>query len=97
MFPRKFFPIFFVFLFSLPIYAEFNEFAGPEGRSPEFVRKGGPRLAIEWAVPLKKNQVQVNRREEAGVTLFGDDILVAATSASAPRAPYRSRTASRAD
>ena len=77
MFPRKFFPIFFIFLFSLPVYAEFNEFAGPEGRAPEFVRKKEPLLAIEWAVPLKKNQVQVNRREEAGVTIFGEYLLVA--------------------
>ncbi|MBQ4438412.1 PQQ-binding-like beta-propeller repeat protein [bacterium] len=83
MFPRKFFPIFFVFLFSLPIFAEFVgsvEFDENAGKAPEFVQKGEPHLAIEWALPLKKNQVQVNRREEAGVTLFGDDILVAARS-----------------
>ena len=77
MFPRKFFPVFFIFLFSLPVFAEFNEFAGSAGKAPEFVKKGEPLLAIEWAVPLKKNQVQVNRREEAGVTFFGDDLLVA--------------------
>ena len=76
MFPRKFFPIFFIFLFSFSVLAEFNEFA-VEGKAPEFVKKGEPHLAIEWAIPLKKNQVQVNRREEAGVTLFGDDLLVA--------------------
>ena len=76
MFSRKFFPIFFIFLFSLPIYAEFNEFA-EAGKAPEFVKKGEPHLAIEWALPLKKNQVQVNRREEAGVALFGEDLLVA--------------------
>ena len=77
MFPHKFFPLFFLFLFLLPLFAEFNEFAGAEGRAPVFVKKGEPHLAIEWAIPLKKNQVQVNRREEAGVTLFGDDLLVA--------------------
>lgn len=77
MFPHKFFPLFFLFLFLLPLFAEFNEFAGAEGRAPVFVKKGTPHLAIEWAIPLKKNQVQVNRREEAGVTLFGDDLLVA--------------------
>ncbi|MBR4490316.1 PQQ-binding-like beta-propeller repeat protein [bacterium] len=73
----KFFPFFFIFLFSLRIFAEFDENAG---RSPVFVKKGEPHLAIEWAVPLKKNQVQVNRREEAGVTFFGDGLLVAARS-----------------
>ena len=36
-----------------------------------------PRLGIEWALPLKKSQVQVNRREQAGVAFFGSDILVA--------------------
>jgi|GEM_PF-890239 len=77
MFPRKFFPLFFIFLFLFPVFAEFNEFDKNIGKAPEFVRNGGPRLAVEWAVPLKKNQVQVNRREEAGVTLFGEDILVA--------------------
>lgn len=76
MFPRKFLSIFFLFFFSLTVSAEFNEFA-VEGQAPQFVKKGEPHLAIEWAVPLKKNQVQVNRREEAGVTLFGDDLLVA--------------------
>ncbi|MBO7126907.1 PQQ-binding-like beta-propeller repeat protein [bacterium] len=83
MFPRKFFLISFIFLFSVSIYAEFIgsvEFDKNAGRAPEFVKKREPLLAIEWAVPLKKNQVQVNRREEAGVTLFGEDILVAARS-----------------
>ena len=74
MFPYKFFPIFFFFLFSLPLFADFDENAG---KAPVFVKKGEPHLAIEWAIPLKKNQVQVNRREEAGVALFGDDLLVA--------------------
>ena len=77
MFPRKFFPIFFIFLFSFPVFAEFDENAG---KAPVFVKKGEPHLAIEWAIPLKKNQVQVNRREEAGVALFGDDLLVATRS-----------------
>ena len=74
MFPRRFFTLFFIFLFLLPIFAEFDENAG---KAPLFVKKGEPHLAIEWAIPLKKNQVQVNRREEAGVTLFGEDLLVA--------------------
>ncbi len=74
MFPHKFFFIFFIFLFSFQVFAEFDENAG---KAPVFVKKGEPHLAIEWAVPLKKNQVQVNRREEAGVTFFGDDLLVA--------------------
>lgn len=74
MFLRTFFSLFFVFLFSLPVFAEFDENAG---KAPVFVKKGEPHLAMEWAVPLKKNQVQVNRREEAGVTLFGENILVA--------------------
>jgi len=77
MFPRKFFPIFFIFLFSFPVFAEFDENVG---KAPVFVKKGEPHLAIEWAIPLKKNQVQVNRREEAGVALFGDDLLVATRS-----------------
>ena len=66
-------PLFFIFLFSVPLFAEFDENAG---RAPEFVKKNKPLLAVEWAIPLKKNQVQVNRREEAGVTLFGDSLLV---------------------
>lgn len=66
--------LFFIFFFSIPLFAEFDENAG---KAPEFVRKNNPLLAIEWAIPLKKNQIQVNRREEAGVTFFGDDILVA--------------------
>ena len=66
-------PLFFTFLFSVPLFAEFDENAG---KAPEFVKKNKPLLAVEWAIPLKKNQVQVNRREEAGVTLFGDSILV---------------------
>ena len=77
MFLRKFLPIFFLFLFSFPLFAEFDENAG---KAPEFVKKGELHLAIEWAIPLKKNQVQVNRREEAGVTLFGDNLLVSARS-----------------
>ena len=70
-------PIFFIFLFSLPLFAEFDENAG---KAPEFVRKKHQYLAVEWAIPLKKNQVQVNRREEAGVTLFGENLLVATRS-----------------
>ena len=66
-------PLFFIFLFSVPLFAGFDENAG---KAPEFVRKNTPLLAVEWAIPLKKNQVQVNRREEAGVTLFGDSLLV---------------------
>lgn len=37
-------------------------------------------LMIEWAVPLKKNLVQLNRREQGGVTIFGKDILVSTRS-----------------
>ncbi|HSW61211.1 MAG TPA: PQQ-binding-like beta-propeller repeat protein [bacterium] len=37
-------------------------------------------LLIEWAVPLKKNLVQLNRREQGGVTIFGKDILVSTRS-----------------
>jgi len=77
MFPRIFSTLFFLILFSLPLFAEFDENAG---KAPVFVKKGEPLLAIEWAIPLKKNQVQVNRREEAGVTLFGEDLLVATRS-----------------
>lgn len=70
-------PLFFIFLFSLPLFAEFDENAG---KAPEFVTKKQPLLAVEWAIPLKKNQVQVNRREEAGVSLFGENLLVATRS-----------------
>ena len=66
--------LFFIFLCSVPLFAEFDEKAG---KAPEFVKKGSPHLAMEWAIPLKKNHVQVNRREEAGVSFFGGDLLVA--------------------
>lgn len=36
----------------------------------------GQELFLEWAVPLKKNLVQLNRREQGGVTAYGKDILV---------------------
>ena len=74
MFLRTHLSLFFIFLFSLPLFADFDENAG---KAPVFVKKGVPHLAMEWSVPLKKNQVQVNRREEAGVTLFGENLLVA--------------------
>lgn len=35
-----------------------------------------PQLMIEWARPLKKNLVQVNRREQGGIAAFRDGILV---------------------
>ena len=74
MFLRTYSTLFLIFLFSLTLFADFDENAG---KAPEFVKKGVPHLAMEWSVPLKKNQVQVNRREEAGVTLFGENLLVA--------------------
>lgn len=74
MFSRTLIPFFLILLFLSPLFADFDENAG---KAPVFVKKGEPHLAIEWAIPLKKNQVQVNRREEAGVTLFGDGLLVA--------------------
>jgi hypothetical protein len=37
-------------------------------------------LMIEWAVPLKKNLVQINRREQGGITIFGKDLLVSTRS-----------------
>ena len=77
MFRLSAIPFFFIFMISLPLFAEFDENAG---KAPEFVKKGSPHFAIEWALPLKKNQVQVNRREEAGVSLFGENLLVAARS-----------------
>ncbi len=77
MFRLSAIPFFFFFMISLPLFAEFDENAG---KAPEFVKKGSPHFAIEWALPLKKNQVQVNRREEAGVSLFGENLLVAARS-----------------
>ncbi|MBO4711279.1 PQQ-binding-like beta-propeller repeat protein [bacterium] len=77
---RTSFPFFFIFLFLLPLFAEFNEFAESAGKASPFLKKDAPHLAIEWAIPLKKNQVQVNRREEAGVAFFGDDLLVATRS-----------------
>lgn len=39
-----------------------------------------PQLLIEWAKPLKKNLVQVNRREQGGIAAFRDGILVATHS-----------------
>ena len=74
MFLRTYSTLVLIFLFSLTLFADFDENAG---KAPEFVKKGVPHLAMEWSVPLKKNQVQVNRREEAGVTLFGENLLVA--------------------
>lgn len=37
-------------------------------------------LVIEWAVPLKKNLTQLNKREQGGVVIFGKDLLVATRS-----------------
>lgn len=37
-------------------------------------------LMIEWAVPLKKNLIQLNRREQGGITIFGKDLLVSTRS-----------------
>lgn len=40
----------------------------------------GAELFLEWAVPLKKNLIQLNKRETGGIVPFGQDILVAAHS-----------------
>ncbi|HRZ79557.1 MAG TPA: PQQ-binding-like beta-propeller repeat protein [bacterium] len=37
----------------------------------------GEELVLEWARPVKKNLVQLNKREQGGITVSGSDILVA--------------------
>ncbi len=62
-----FFLLFAVFSFS-PLFAgEFYE---------KRLEARDPQLLIEWAKPLKKNLVQVNRREQGGIVAFRDGILV---------------------
>lgn len=39
-------------------------------------------LVMEWAVPIKKNLTQLNKREQGGVVVFGKDLLVATRSGS---------------
>lgn len=64
---RKF-SIFFIIFLSL---------SGLFGQVQSAAKSKKLNFAMEWAIPLKKTLVNVNRREQAGVTVFGKDILVA--------------------